>query len=89
MLTKQKQKKKQFFFVAIFSATNIRLWDLPKTKQDAILFFQEGNILPKKRKCTNSHNIKLYLGKRTFWNCYFIWNLIHQSSYGDMIVLNL
>lgn len=47
----------------------MRIWDLPKTEQDAILFFQERNILPKKRKCTNSHDMKLYFGKRKFWKC--------------------
>ena len=41
----------------IFYATKMRLWDLPRTEQDAILYFQERNILPKKRKCGNSHEM--------------------------------
>ena len=47
----------------------MRLWDLPRTEQDEILFFQEWNILPKKRKCGNSHEMKLYFGKRNLWRC--------------------
>ena len=47
----------------------MRIWDLPTTERDAILFFQERNILPKERKCTNFHDMKLYFGKLSFWKC--------------------
>ena len=42
----------------------MRIWDLLTTERDAI---QGQNILPKKRKCTNFHDMKLYFGKRSFW----------------------
>lgn len=45
------------------------LFDLPKTEQEAILFLQERNILPKEQKCSNGHNMKLYISKRIFWKC--------------------
>ena len=41
----------------------MRIWDLPTTERDTILFFQERNILPKERKCTNFHDMKLYFGE--------------------------
>ena len=47
----------------------MHIWDLPNTEQDAILFFQQRNILQKTRKCTNSHDMKLYFGRRIFWKC--------------------
>ena len=45
----------------------MRIWDLPTTELDAILFFQECNILTKERKSTNFHDMKLYFAKSSFW----------------------
>ncbi|GFT32589.1 uncharacterized protein TNCV_3145421 [Trichonephila clavipes] len=51
------------------SNTKLTIWDLPNSEKDAVAFFQNYNILPNGRKCTNSHSMKLYFGKRIFWKC--------------------
>lgn len=48
----------------------MKLFDLPKTESDAIELFQRKGVLPKKRICSNGHNMSLYVtDDRIYWRC--------------------
>ena len=37
-----------------------KIWNLPKTEKDAIMFFQDKGLLPTTKQCVNGHNLTLY-----------------------------
>lgn len=47
----------------------MKLFDLPRTEDEAIQFLQERGILPSKRICKNGHEMKLNIGNQTRWRC--------------------
>ena len=48
----------------------MKIWDLPKTEKEAILFFQDKGLLPTTKHCVNGHNTTLYsYEKENFWKC--------------------
>jgi len=47
----------------------MQIWDLPSNEKDAVAFFQEHGVLPKRRLCGSGHEAKLYFGKQIFWKC--------------------
>ena len=48
-----------------------KIWDLPGTKEQAIIFLQDKGLLPKtKQKYVNGHTITLYsYEKLHYWKC--------------------
>ncbi|XP_023243935.1 uncharacterized protein LOC111641917 [Centruroides sculpturatus] len=44
------------------------LYDLPRTEEESVLFFQEKGILPSARICKNGHEMKLNISKGV-WRC--------------------
>lgn len=53
-------------FYCFVNCKKMRIWDLSSNKKDAVTFFQEKSILPKKRVCGFGHKGKLYFGKQFF-----------------------
>ena len=48
----------------------MKTWDLPRTEEEAIRFFQDKGVLPKTKQCLNGHNMTLYsFEKNPFWKC--------------------
>lgn len=46
------------------------IWDLPNSEKEAIGFFQEKGLLPRIKRCTSGHGMKLYVSdKQTYWVC--------------------
>ena len=38
----------------------MKLWDLPNTEKEAIIFFQDKGLLPPTKQCVNGYNMTLY-----------------------------
>jgi len=47
----------------------MKLFELPKTEEEAIQLLQEKGVLPKRRVCPAGHDMKLYIGGRVQWCC--------------------
>ena len=48
----------------------MKIWDLPKTKKEAIEFFQDKGLLLTTEHCINGQNMTLYsYEKEHFWKC--------------------
>jgi len=68
----------------------MRILDLSTNEKDAVTFFQEKSILPKKRVRGFGHKAKLYFRKQFFWKCnfqscqkgmYSCWEIVYWQSY--------
>ncbi|XP_065584942.1 protein abrupt-like isoform X4 [Artemia franciscana] len=52
------------------SSGDCQIWDLPRTEEEAIRFFQDKGLLPKTKQCVNGHNMTLYsIDKKPRWRC--------------------
>ncbi|KAK2715421.1 uncharacterized protein LOC136043868 isoform X2 [Artemia franciscana] len=52
------------------SSGDCQIWDLPRTEEEAIRFFQDKGLLPKTKQCVNGHNMTLYsFDKNPSWRC--------------------
>ena len=38
----------------------IKIWDLPRTEEQVIIFFRDKGFLPKTKQCVNGHTMTLY-----------------------------
>ena len=38
----------------------MKVWDLPETEKEAIMFFQDTGLPPTEKQCVNGHNVTLY-----------------------------
>jgi len=47
----------------------MKLFDLPKTDEEAIKFLQEKGVLPSQRVCKNGHQMNLRIGQQVQWSC--------------------
>lgn len=47
----------------------MKIFDLPRTEEEAVAFLQEKGILTTERICPNNHEMKLYFGQEIFWKC--------------------
>ncbi len=39
----------------------MKIWDLPKTEEESVRFFQAKGVLPKIAICDKNHEMKLYV----------------------------
>ena len=47
----------------------MNLFNFPATEEDALKFFQDRGILPKKRQCAQGHDMTLQIGNQVRWRC--------------------
>jgi len=47
----------------------MKLFDLPRSEDEAIKLLQERGILPARRLCAQEHEMTLYTGNRARWVC--------------------
>lgn len=47
----------------------MNLFSLPKTEAEAIELLQYKGVLPKRRFCSNGHDMKLFVGPEVVWKC--------------------
>ena len=38
----------------------MKIWDLPKTEKEAIIFFQDKGLSPTTKQCVNEQNMTVY-----------------------------
>ena len=42
----------------------MKIWDLPKTEKEAIIFFQGKELLPTTKECVDGHNMTLHSNEK-------------------------
>ena len=47
----------------------MKIWDLPRTEQEAVDLLQTQGIIPTEKLGRNDHHMKLYFGSIIFWKC--------------------
>lgn len=55
------------FFILLL--LDMKIFDLPRTEQDAVEFLQTKGVLPSERKCKQGHQMRLCYSTRIFWQC--------------------
>lgn len=55
-----------FFNCLLFK---MKIFDLPRTEEEAVAFLQEKGILPAERICPNGHKMTLYFSISIYWKC--------------------
>ena len=60
----------KFCFVLFYHFfSNMKIWDLPSSEEEAVIFFQNKGLLPKNVKCQNNHDMKLSYSDGVRFRC--------------------